>query len=111
MVIDMKSLNESGHKYSSAPPKIYMHAINVHEVSSNSNPASLSFFVPTSRRMARAALDIVGCGSIFVTAYWRHALMGAMLKVLPRWVVQSAMAKEIDRLRKLEDARQSANGK
>jgi len=92
------------------PPRIYVHAINVHNVATSSNLSSPSFFIPTPRRMAKAALDVVGCGEVFVTAYWRHALMGALLQVLPRGVVQSAMAKEISRLRKLEDGRQGANG-
>lgn len=83
-------------------PNIMIHAINLHSVASSSNLSAPSFFTPSGRVMAKAALGMVGCGQIFVTAYWRHALMGAVLAMMPRSMVVSLMGKEIARLRKLE---------
>lgn len=84
-------------------PVVMIHAINLHSVSSSSNLSAPSFFTPTGRVMAKAALDVVGCGEVFVTAYWRHALMGAVLAMMPRTIVVSLMGKEIARLRKLDE--------
>ncbi|EIM90150.1 NAD-P-binding protein [Stereum hirsutum FP-91666 SS1] len=84
-------------------PVVMIHAINLHSVSSSSNLSAPSFFTPTGRVMAKAALEVVGCGEVFVTAYWRHALMGAVLAMMPRSVVVSLMGKEIARLRKLDE--------
>lgn len=45
-------------------------------------------FTPPFRRMAKAALDRVGCGQTVVTAYWPHAVLRWVLCVLPTWALE-----------------------
>jgi hypothetical protein len=50
-----------------------------------------SFFVPSSRRLACAALDKVGSGRAIVTAFPPHALQKAFVGLLPPWVTERMM--------------------
>ena len=56
--------------------------INVGAVE-NQTEKETSFFMPTARKTASVALDAVGCGRAFVTAFWRHALQLTALSPLP----------------------------
>lgn len=46
---------------------------------------------PSPRRMAKACLDVVGCGKAIVYAYWFHAVQGIMIDVLPTFVIEKAI--------------------
>lgn len=50
-----------------------------------------TFFMPTSRAMASAALDKVGCGKMEVVGYFPHALQLALFSILPEWLMRKAM--------------------
>ena len=58
--------------------------ILVGAVSSGSQPLDLSFFCPSSRRMAKHSLDKVGCGRDVIWGYWPHHLQFSMVSSLPR---------------------------
>ncbi len=60
--------------------------IGVASVQSGQNLAEESFFVPSSRAMAKASLERVGCGQTSVTGYLPHALQRAPLDLLPTWL-------------------------
>ena len=51
----------------------------------NSGFRSSNLFVPSSRRMAKAALDKVGCGRDIVYGYWPHEVQQYVLETLPAW--------------------------
>ena len=55
-------------------------------VSSGSEPRDSTFFVPSSRRMAAAGLDKVGCGQYVVWGYWPHELQFRSFVALPTWI-------------------------
>lgn len=57
--------------------------IGVGAVQSGGLKVESSFFVPTSRVMAHAALERVGCGRSNVTGYLPHALQRSLLDLLP----------------------------
>lgn len=61
-----------------------MMCILVGETQSGQNRLQESFFVPSSRTMARSALNRIGCGYTVVSAYWPHALQGFGTDTLPR---------------------------
>lgn len=102
-------------------------AVDVHNVSSNSNSSEPSFFTyvpscrspwqgihvggcanafalcsPTAEREGRAIVDVVGCGKRVVTAYWTHDLMAKALAILPRSVMDHAMAASMVKMRQRE---------
>ena len=52
-----------------------------------------SFFVPSSRRLACASLDKVGCGKPIVTAFLPHALQKTFVDFMPLWLVERMMVK------------------
>lgn len=52
---------------------------------------SASLTQPSPRRMAKACLDVVGCGRAVVYAYWFHAIQGLMIDYLPTFVVEKAI--------------------
>lgn len=57
--------------------------IQVGSVQSSGNDVAGGFFIPTSRRMAKAALERVGCGRMMVSAFWPHALQVGLAEMLP----------------------------
>jgi hypothetical protein len=57
---------------------------------------------PTAEQEGRAIVDVVGCGKRVVTAYWRHDLMAKALAVLPRSVMDHAMARTMVKMRHRE---------
>lgn len=60
-------------------------------VQSGSAQRATSFLVPTSRRMAAASLNMVGCGKSAIWAYWPHALQFGVLGMLPDWFTEKAV--------------------
>ena len=69
----------------------------VGSVRSAGNRAAPGFFVPTSRVMAKAMLDRVGCGRALVTAYWPHGLQLEIVEWLPESVTERYVMKELKR--------------
>lgn len=67
--------------------KVEALGIQAGSVQSQQNQADTSFFVPSSRAMARSAQVRIGCGRANVTAYFPHALQGFSFSVWPEWAV------------------------
>lgn len=67
--------------------KVEVLGIQVGSVQSQQNQADTSFFVPSSRVMARSALARIGCGRANVTGYFPHALQALSFSVLPEWAL------------------------
>lgn len=63
----------------------------VGNVQSAGNKSDAGLFTPTSRVMAKAILDRVGCGKPMVIAYLPHALQLSTLGWLPEVVVQQVL--------------------
>ncbi|WPH04987.1 short chain dehydrogenase [Acrodontium crateriforme] len=79
--------------------------ILVGEVSSGSQPQELNFFCPSSRRMAKASLDKVGCGKDVVWAYWPHQLQFGTILKLPRAIMNRMILSMV-----LEEKAKEENG-
>ena len=76
--------------------------IQVANVQSGGNKAELNLITPTSRRMAVAALDRVGCGRRVVVGYFMHALQQAMMDVLPEQWAEAAVISAMRALKEKE---------
>jgi 17beta-estradiol 17-dehydrogenase / very-long-chain 3-oxoacyl-CoA reductase len=109
LIMNIGSISEGGMPWLSvySPTKAYMRAfskalglelkanhhkvevlgIQVGSVQSQQNHADISFFVPSSRVMARSALARVGCGSANVTGYLPHELQRLFFSIIPEWVL------------------------
>jgi short-subunit dehydrogenase len=68
-----------------------------------------SFFVPSARAMASAALDRVGCGRLSVWGHWAHRVRGLALDVISHRAIQRGATKELRKLRQdfLDQAQKS----
>lgn len=75
-------------------------------VQSGHEPRPLGFFVPSSRRLACAALDKVGCGRGVVTPLWQHAIQKGFVELLPEWVVEKMLIKIAKEEKAIEGKRQ-----
>lgn len=64
--------------------RIEVLAVNVGQTQ-NQGFKETGFFTPTSRRMAGACLDKVGCGKDLVFAYWPHEVQLVGIRALPAW--------------------------
>ncbi|KAI9148235.1 putative beta-glucosidase C [Paramyrothecium foliicola] len=53
-------------------------------------------FLPSSRAMAKAALDRVGSSHAIVVGYWQHALQDFFLGLMPEWVQNKLMISAIN---------------
>ena len=61
--------------------------LQVGAVSSATSPRPTSLLVPSSRRFAKAGLDVVGCGREVVWPYWPHALQfQGLIMRFPVWL-------------------------
>jgi 17beta-estradiol 17-dehydrogenase / very-long-chain 3-oxoacyl-CoA reductase len=80
--------------------------IIVGNVRSNGNKVDLNFFTPTSRTMAKAALDRVGCGKAVVIGYWPHWLQLLSADFLPESTMRGAMNDTMVELKKIDAASQ-----
>ena len=79
-------------------------AINVGSVqNSGRQGVPETLFTPSSRNMAKAALNVVGCGHESVTGYWPHALQVWAYGLLPESVAEALVIS----LSKKEQARES----
>jgi 17beta-estradiol 17-dehydrogenase / very-long-chain 3-oxoacyl-CoA reductase len=58
--------------------------------------AKQGWAVPTTRGMAKSALERVGCGRAAVAGYWAHGLQVGFLKLMPEGVVRKML---IDKLK------------
>lgn len=58
----------------------------VGEVQASWNRSPTSFMRPSSRRLAKDALDKVGCGRRIVTPYIGHELAGLAVGMMPEWL-------------------------
>jgi short-subunit dehydrogenase len=71
--------------------------IKVGSVQSAGNDVQLGFFIPTSRQMASASLNRVGCGRALISAYWPHFLQTLGFEIIHEKVMQAVV---IDALKK-----------
>lgn len=60
-------------------------------VSSGSSPRATSLLVPSSRTVAAACLDKVGCGRDMAYGYWPHELQFGLVDSLPAFVARRVM--------------------
>lgn len=58
---------------------------------SNTNTTAVQGFTCSSRDLAKHALNKVGCGKAVVWAWWRHAVQGAFVALLPHQISESAI--------------------
>jgi len=65
--------------------------VDVHHVSTNSNPAPTDLMTPTAEVEGKAIVGVVGCGKLVVTAYWPHELVTWILTVVPNWVMDGVV--------------------
>ena len=113
LIMNIGSMSETGYPWLSvySPCKAYMHAfstalrleqkvyhhdveilgVQVGSVQSQQNRADVSFFVPSSRVMARSALARVGCGMANVTGYFPHHLQRVWFSITPEWVMDKVL--------------------
>jgi 17beta-estradiol 17-dehydrogenase / very-long-chain 3-oxoacyl-CoA reductase len=80
--------------------------IVVGNVQSGGNAIERNFFTPSSRAMAKAALDRVGCGKAIITAYWPHRLQTLSFDILPENTMRGFLNDTMRDLRKSEAANQ-----
>jgi 17beta-estradiol 17-dehydrogenase / very-long-chain 3-oxoacyl-CoA reductase len=71
--------------------KVEVLGIQAGSVQSQQNQADTSFFVPSSRVMARSALARVGCGRANATGYFPHELQRLFFSILPEWAVDKVV--------------------
>jgi 17beta-estradiol 17-dehydrogenase / very-long-chain 3-oxoacyl-CoA reductase len=62
-----------------------------------------SFFVPSSRRLACAALDKVGCGRAIVTAFPPHAMQKTFVNLMPPSLLERMVIKVAKEEKKMEE--------
>ncbi len=88
-----KAFNMSWGKALSAEMKAEGHdvevlSLKVSEVNVPASPVKESWVVPNGRKLAKCALQRVGCGHRVVSAYWMHEAQRAAVEMLPDWVVE-----------------------
>ena len=68
--------------------------------------AEMSFFVPSSREMARKALEEAGCGRKWVTPAWGHALQQWFLNCFPEGILERIliMAAKMEKVKNEKDS-------
>ena len=113
LIMNIGSISETGTPWLSVypPTKAYIHAfskalsvelkaynhdievlgIQVGSVQSQQNQADTSFFVPSSRVMARSALARVGCGRANATGYFPHAMQRLFFSIMPEWMLDKML--------------------
>ncbi|KAK3077846.1 hypothetical protein LTS18_009099, partial [Coniosporium uncinatum] len=83
-----------GHELALINRPIESLGILVANVSSAMNKSPTSLFTPSSRQMARAALEKVGCGRREVWGYWAHGVQAAVVfELLGRRVRERILGK------------------
>ncbi|OXV06979.1 hypothetical protein Egran_05255 [Elaphomyces granulatus] len=70
----------------------------VGSVKSPGNDVDEGFFIPSSRIMARSALDRVGCGRSQLWAYWPHRLQGFVFEWMPERLLQLVLIRQVSTL-------------
>lgn len=65
--------------------------INVGQVRAQHDRGPPTLFVPSSRRMGKAILDVVGSGRSEVAAYWPHALQMWLITTIPESLLNVVM--------------------
>lgn len=68
-------------------------SIMVGQVATNADPRPTSFFIPSSRGMAKASLDKVGCGYSVVFGYWPHYLNYWIMTQTPAFIAERVVMK------------------
>ena len=63
------------------------------------------WLIPGPRRMAKSALDVVGCGRSAVWAYWPHALQFGGIAGLPGWMRERAVLRIAGEERRKEEGK------
>ncbi|KAI9932237.1 hypothetical protein ASPWEDRAFT_39888 [Aspergillus wentii DTO 134E9] len=81
--------------------------LRVGSVQSQGNDVDTTLFIPTSRNMAAAGLQRVGCGQPIVTGYFWHAIQNISFLVLPRSFLLDVTAKTMRSLRQAAEEKQA----
>jgi len=83
--------------------KVEVLGIRVGSTSTPKYPVATGLFTPTSRTMASAALDRVGCGRSLVWGYWGHAIQRTCFDWLPEKIVQAIITKYMKDLKNIDE--------
>ncbi len=86
--------------------KVEVLGIQVGSVRSAGNDVDEGFFIPTSRQLAKAALERVGCGRLVLCAFWPHALQLGLAEMLPEKWMQSVSIRTIKGLKILSEEKE-----
>ena len=65
--------------------------INVGQVRAQHDKGAPTLFAPSSRRMGKAILDVVGSGRSEAAAYWPHALQMWLITSIPESLLNVVM--------------------
>lgn len=76
--------------------------IMVGQTQAQHNKKETGFFMPSSRQLATAALDKVGCGRAVVTPFLGHALQLGALGLFPDWLVERILIQKVKELKEME---------
>ena len=72
-------------------------------VSTPNEPRPENFFIPSSRKIAKGALDKVGCGRDVVFGYWPHELQyHLMVDWLPNWIQRNVLLGMVKKMKEEE---------
>ena len=127
LVMNIGSISGTGFPWLSvySPSKAYLHAfstalrleqkaykreieilgIQAGGVQSQQNQSETSFFVPSSRVMARSALARVGCGRANGTGYFPHELQRLFASIMPKWAMDKILVNVMRSLAENESKR------
>jgi hypothetical protein len=84
---------------------------DVHNVNSATNHLEVSLLAPSSDTMAQAIIDVVGCGSSFVTPYWLHEIARYATYILPRGLLEYATNETIKKIIQAKELWESRKGR
>ncbi|KAF7172541.1 hypothetical protein CNMCM5623_004733 [Aspergillus felis] len=81
--------------------------LRVGNTNSHGNDVAVGLFTPTSRTLASAALNRVGCDGPVVWAYWPHSLQGLSFHLLPGNVLIQMLGSRLRAMKREAEAKQA----
>ncbi|KAF7134088.1 hypothetical protein CNMCM5793_005717 [Aspergillus hiratsukae] len=81
--------------------------LRVGNTKSQGNDVAVGLFSPTSRTLASAALNRVGCDRPVVWAYWPHSLQGLSFHLIPRNVLIRILGGHLRDMKREAEAKQA----
>ncbi|EAW07205.1 putative short chain dehydrogenase/reductase [Aspergillus clavatus NRRL 1] len=79
--------------------------LRVGNTQSKGNDVKVNLFTPTSRALADAALNRVGCGGPIVWAYWLHSLQGLSFHIVPRRKLVRVLGDHLNTMKRDHEAK------